>query len=197
MAIFLLMLLIIVLFTYITLKINDKFGLKRHKSILDSTGFKTLLQRGFTIEKVNDYSGIFGSHQGYLCDIYYDWAAGSKKCLVLNIYFTPKKELHPIHCANYDFIVLMIKKYCPMWHFKSYSFSWYEGSLTMFNSIGFRNPTYGQIVKKLEIAVKILKQENLMPINKEDLDFIRENFPFQSTPSIELYRSKKNYKLVE
>ena len=77
-----------------------------------------------------------------------------------------------------------------MWNFKKYDFSWWEGALTMTNKIGFENPTYEQITESLEKALKVLKQENLQPINKEDLDYIRSNFSSQSVPCISLYHSK-------
>ncbi len=176
-------------YTYISIKISNKFGLKRHRNIVNSEGFMSLLKKGFNIEKVNDYSGIFGSYNNYLCDIYYDFT-GPEKTYVINVYFTPQKQLHKMNCANYDFISLMIKKYSSAWSFKKYTYSWWEGTLTMRNRIGYKNPTYKQIIKNLEIALKVLKQENLQPINKEDLDYIRTNFPSQSTPWISLYHSK-------
>lgn len=186
----LIILAIVFVLTYFSIKIGNKFGLKRHRNIVNSEGFISLLKKGFNIEKVNDYTGIFGSYDNYFCDIYYDFT-GPEKTYVINIYFKPKKQLHKMNCANYDFIILMNKKHrISKWSFKKYNYSWWEGMLTMKNKIGYRNPSYEQIIKNLEIALKVLKQENLQSINKEDLDYIRTYFPSQSTPWITLYHSK-------
>jgi ABC-type oligopeptide transport system substrate-binding subunit len=178
------------LLTYISIIISNKLGLQRHRNILNSDGFISLLKKGFKIEKINDYIGLFGSYNNYLCDIYYDYT-GPEKAYVINIYFTPQKQLHKINCANYDFILSMIKKYSnSMWSFRKYNYSWGEGTLTMKNKIGYKNPAYEQIIERLEIATELLIQEKLQPINKNDLDYIRANFPLQSVPWISLYNTK-------
>ncbi|WP_284651100.1 hypothetical protein [Flavobacterium terrisoli] len=174
---------------------TNNLGHKRHKNIINSEGFQKLIFKGFKVEKVNDYIGITGVYNGFICDIYYDWQTFVKskigKAFVINIYFIPPKPLHEIYIANIDFIKTMKKKHAvSRWSFKSYDFDWQEGAIVIKNRLGFKNPSYEKIEEAIKIAIEILKKEELKPMNREDLTSIRNNFPYQSAPQILLYQDK-------
>lgn len=182
-------------YTLFTIKWSKSKGMKRHQNIINSQGFQQLILKGFKVEKVNEYSGITGVYDEYICDIYYDWStfvlSQITKAWIINIYFIPPKPLDKINNANYDFIMAMRKKYrISRWSFKSYGFDWREGAIIMKNSIGSKNPSFEKIEEALKIAIDILKKENLKPISREDLMYIRNNFPYQSVPWISTYHKK-------
>lgn len=187
---------VVFLFVLLLFKLTDNLGLKRHRNIINSEGFQELTLKGFKVEKVNDYIGITGDYNGYICDIYYNWQTFVKskigKAYVINVYFIPPKPLHETHNANHGFIMAMKKKYSvSRWSFKSYDFDWQEGAIVMNNRLGFKNPPFEKIQESIKMAVEILKKENLKPICREDLTLIRNNFPYQSAPQILLYHGEK------
>lgn len=184
----------IILFSFVHLwSMADKnLGIKRHRNIINSKGFQKFISKGFKVEKVNKYTGITGVYEGYICDIYYHWETSVRnrvgKADLISIYFTPPKPLHKIHCANYNFIMKMREKYrISPWSFKKYDFDWNEGAIVIRNVAGIKNPSFEKIEERIKIGIDILKKENLKPINREELDFIRANYPYQSVPQIMLY----------
>ncbi len=177
---------------YFQMKWDDNRGIKRHKSIIDSDGFKRFLSKGFRVEKHNDYVGITGVYDEYISDIYYDWMVFIKsnitKGIVINIYFIPPKPIHEHNNANYNFIMEMREKHeVSRWSFKKYDFDWQEGALMVKLRVGFKNPSYEIIEEALKKGLEIVKQENLKPITREELIQIRNNFPYQSIPRITIY----------
>jgi hypothetical protein len=177
---------------YFQMKWDDNRGVKRHKTIIDSDGFRRFLSKGFKVEKYNNYIGITGVYDGYICDIYYDWMILIKsnitKGILINIYFISPKPIHEYNNANYDFIMEMKEKHkVSRWSFKNHDFDWQEGALMVKLKVGFKNPSYEIIEEALKTGIEIVKQENLNPIIREELMHIRNDYPYQSIPRISMY----------
>ena len=180
-------------FMIIWSRLTKHFGYKRHKSIINSDGFQSLIRNGFKIEQRNNYIGITGEYEDYICDIYYDWQtfvrSGLHKAIVIVVYFTPPKPLHKIHCANYDFLIKMQTKYNKGYPlgYGNYSLYWQDGAIHLSSAVYLSNPSKVKIENAIKKIVGILKNENLEPINRMELNKIRNTFKYQSVPEISLY----------
>jgi hypothetical protein len=171
---------------------RELLGKRRHYSIIESKGFQELMNSGFNIEEVNAYKGLSGIYNDYLFDIYYDWSTHvtPKKAVVFNVYFIPPtlKSGETDHAR----LKTLSEKYdISIWSTKSYSFWWREGNIIMKNGVGIFNPSYKKLIKRMDIAVNILKTENLKPIDRKTLNTWRNASPMDNTPEMELYYKEK------
>jgi hypothetical protein len=175
--------------------IGDLLGKKRHYSIIESTGFKELLNSNFNIEEVNAYRGLCGVYNGYLFDIYYDWSSPLKfkvdRVVVFNVYFIPP-ALNSGKTNHAKLKALSEKYDISIWSSQSYTYWWREGNIIMRNGVGIFNPSYKKLIKRMDIVVNILKTENLKPVDRKTLNIWRKASPMNNIPEIELYCKKNN-----
>lgn len=178
--------LVLVIWSYL----EEFYGYKRHCNIVESEAFRKLIQKGFSIERENDYIGINGVYKNYLFDIYYDWLTitntRNSKAIVLNIYFDPPKFVNGE--TNHKLLEDISKRnITSTWSFKPYNFRWREGNIMMNNPVGIKNPNYDFVIKRMDLLIDILKKENLQPVEKSIVLERRETIKHALVPEIMVY----------
>ncbi len=165
------------LILFIWLVTGELLGQRRHHRILDTTGFLDLQQNGFEIEEKNQYKGLTGEFDGYIFDIYYDWAAyvlrKINRAVVFNVYFISPINLNGE--TDIEALETLSKKHeVSRWEFKNHNFWWRDGNLVMGKGIGVFNPSSRKLWKCMRMTTKILKSEGLKPRAKafKPLDII-------------------------
>lgn len=187
--------LFIAIFTLTWSLIDERLGKQRHQSIINSEGFQSLIADGFKIENINDYWGVTGYYKGYIFDIYFDWSTIVKpkvyRALVFNVYFVPPTKSNGQ--TDHDHLRKLSVKYdVSKWSFKPWNFWWREGNIIMKVGIGVFNPKYEKIKKWMDVVVKILQDESLLPVDRQMLIQWRTQFPDSNVPEITTYFKKEN-----
>jgi hypothetical protein len=179
---------ILVFFILMTLEF---LGRKRHHSIVKSRGFRALIQEGFQIKRVNEYSGITGIFEGYVFDIYFDWDTPimtfSDKAFIFNVYFMP--PLNEKGYINNSLLDSLAKKY-DQGRFSYFNYWWRPETVIMKNKVGFLNPTRNKLKKRMALVVSILQCERLKPLDRYVLEDLKKKYPNQYGPEIECYQDK-------
>jgi hypothetical protein len=175
--------------------LTKNMGYKRHCEIIESESFKKLISLGFKVEKVNEYRGITGNYKGFVFDIYYDWLTyvdrNRSSALIFNVYFERieteqnainRKKLNELNAkyTNSKWNLLPCK----------YLVIWRNGNLIMKTPVILKKLTSDFILEKMNIAVEILKTENLQPVNELKISEWRKEDEFVNTPEILVYRKK-------
>lgn len=184
----------IFLFTFITSIFDEILGKKRHYKILESNGFKELINRGFELVEKNQYIGLTGNFDSYIFDIYYDWSTFVRskvyKAVIFNVYFEPPRLSNGQ--TDYDKMKQLAEKHeVSKWSFKNYNFWWRDGNIIMRNGVGIMNPSHKKLLERMTLVLNILKSEGLKPIDRKTLEEWRRQDPMNNIPEIVLYYEEK------
>ncbi|SFB11001.1 hypothetical protein SAMN05660845_1658 [Flavobacterium swingsii] len=175
--------------------LTKKLGYKRHCEIIESESFKKLISLGFKVEKVNKYRGITGNYKGFIFDIYYDWLTyvdrNRSSALIFNVYFERIETEQNI--INHKKLTELNTKYAnSKWSLLpcKYLIIWRNGNIIMKTPIIINKLTSDFIIKKMNVAIEILKTENLQPVNELKISEWRKEDEYVNTPEILVYRKE-------
>lgn len=178
------------LITFIIIIFDEISGKMRHYKIIESNGFKELINKGFKLEKKNQYHGLTGKYEDYIFDIYFDWHTYVRnnvyKAVIFNVYFEPPRL--PNGQTDISRMKQLAEKYeVSKWNFKNYNFWWRECNIVMRNGAVFMNPSQRKLLDRMTIVTNILKSEGLKPIDRKTLEEWRREDPLINIPEIILY----------
>ena len=142
---------------------------KGYYTLIESSGFQQLTSLGFKVAELNNAKGLTGTYKGYIFDIYFDWSSVFNSAYFFNVYF--EAPTYSTRKIDYEPVKSFSREYGKsQFSLKGYDFWWHgEGTLIMRNAIGFFNPSFEKLKKRMDIAVQVLKDENLKPIDEETL----------------------------
>lgn len=153
-------------------EIVDYFGKKRHQSILYTKKISALKSiNNFKIENLNrgNYWGYKGVYQDYFFRIYYDWSAGFKKsgtrfCFMLHY----KPLMISKNFVDGERMASLTEKY-NKGNTYNYEVKFNTSYLIIYMRYNFLT-SFEEFKRKLDLAVKIVKEENLEPNSERDVE---------------------------
>lgn len=134
-----------------------------------------------------------GNYKGYIFDIYYDWSTYVRsrfyRAIIFNVYFKPPLK------SNRDVDEKILediakRNHFSNWSMKNWNYWWKNDVLIMRNGVGLINPGFEKILKRMDLAVTILDNENLKPVDRATLESWRKQDPNSCVPEIITYFEK-------
>ncbi|MCB9202346.1 MAG: hypothetical protein H6604_04765 [Flavobacteriales bacterium] len=158
----------------IFVELNDYFGKKAHYKIFEKKIFQNLLKKGFQIEEINKYKGLFNQKYGRTIRVFYNWnkfAEGplSFGDIEINIFYEPEIIDNDFEKINLKKLKLLNKKYDKsiLKSKTKRTFFTYDSLKICFNYYPWTKSE--KIENEISRGLKILDEENLKPFDLKNI----------------------------